>query len=217
MELVVIGSSGHGRVVAEAAQLAGHKVMGFIDDITPDGEVDGLPRLGGCDKLPKLALAHPGLGVAVGIGDNHNRLAVAERVRKLAPTLNFPTIIHPTAVVATNTVIGAGSVILATAVINVGANLGELVLINTRAVVEHDAELGLASSLAPGAIVAGHCRLGEGAAVMMGALVREKCLIGSHALVGMGAVVTANLPPNTVSWGNPAHTQRLRASNEPYL
>lgn len=217
MELVVIGSSGHGRVVAEAAQRAGHRVIGFIDDFTLGGDVDGLPRLGGCDKLAELAKAHPGLGAAVGIGDNHNRASVAERALKIAPELNLPAIIHPAAVVAPNVIIGAGSVILAGAVVNAGARLGELALVNTGAIVEHDVGLGKASSLAPGAIVAGWSRLGEGAAVMMGALVREKCQIGDHALVGMGAVMLEDLPPYTVAWGNPARPQRQRTSDAPYL
>lgn len=77
--------------------------------------------------------------------------------------------------------------------------------------------IGASNVILATAVVNIGARLYKGAAVMMGALVQEKCRIGSHALVGMGAVVTGNLPPNSVSWGNPARPQRLRASDEPYL
>lgn len=217
MKLVVIGSSGHGRVVADASQLAGHEVIGFIDDFTAGGEVDGLPRLGGCERLPELTAAHPELGAVVAIGDNHNRLLVVRRVQALLPELRFPAIVHPSAIVARSVSIGHGAVLLATAVANAGARLGDFTLLNTGAIVEHDAKLETGASLAPGAIVAGWGRLGEGAAVMMGAMVREKCRIGAHTLVGMGAIVTGDLPAGTVAWGNPARPQRTRNCNEPYL
>lgn len=217
MKLVIIGSSGHGRVVADAAGLAGHEVIGFIDDFTPDGEVDGIARLGGCDRIPALAALHPGLGAAVAIGDNHNRLQIARRALSLAPGLSFPAILHPTAVVARSVTLGQGVVMLARAVANAGARLGDFALLNTGAIAEHDVELGVGASLAPGAIAAGWARLGEGAAVMMGAMVREKCHIGDHALVGMGSIVTADLPSGAVAWGNPARLQRTRNSDEPYL
>ncbi len=217
MKLVIIGSSGHGRVVADAARLAGHEVVGFIDDFTRTGEVDDIPRLGGCDRLPALAAVHAGLGAAVAIGDNHNRLRMAEKARSLVPGLGFPAILHPAAIVASTVILGHGVVMLANAVANPGARLGDFALLNTGSVAEHDVELGRGASLAPGAIAAGGARLGEGAAVMMGAMVREKCHIGDHALVGMGAIVTADLPSGAVAWGNPARVQRTRDHDEPYL
>lgn len=217
MTLVVIGSSGHGRVVADAARRAGHAVIGFIDDFTQGGQVDGLPRLGGCERLPELLAAHPGLGAAVAIGDNYRRLQVAQKARALAPGLAFPAIVHPAAVIADSVGLGQGVVVLAAAVANPGAKLGDFALVNTGAIVEHDVELGAGACLSPGAIAAGGVRLGEGAAVMMGALVRQGCHIGEHALIGMGAVVIRDLPAYTVAWGNPARPQRTRRCDEPYF
>lgn len=216
--LVVIGASGHGKVVAEAASAAGFSVIGHLDDVAPTGEpVSGRPRLGSCSALPALAAANAGLAVVLGIGDNAGRLAVARQLAALLPDIDFPAIVHPAASVASSAHLGRGVVILAQAVVNPDATLGDFSLVNTGAIVEHDCRLGRSASLAPAAAMGGGSTLGDGAALMMGALLRHRTMVGKHTIVGMGSVVVSDLPPLVVAWGNPARTRHARTAGDTYF
>jgi sugar O-acyltransferase (sialic acid O-acetyltransferase NeuD family) len=216
--LVVVGASGHGKVVAEAASAAGFSVIGHLDDVAPTGElVNGRPRLGNCSALPALVAANAGLAVALGIGDNAGRLTVARQLVALLPDIDFPAIVHPAASVASSAHLGCGVVVLAQAVVNLEATLGDFALVNTGAIVEHDCRLGRSASLAPAAVMGGNSTLGEGAALMMGALLRHRAMVGDHTIVGMGSVVVSDLPPLVVAWGNPARTRHARTAGDAYF
>lgn len=216
--LIVVGASGHGKVVAEAATAAGFRVIGHLDDVTPTGApVGGRPRLGSCSDLPALAAANAGLAVALGIGHNAGRTAVAGRLAALLPELDFPAIVHPAATVASSARLGRGVVVLARAVINAEATLDDFTLVNTGAIVEHDCRLGRAASLAPAAAMGGGSTLGDGAALMMGALLRHRTTVGEHSIVGMGSVVVSDLPPLVVAWGNPARMRHARTADDAYI
>lgn len=218
--LVVFGASGHGKVVADAAAAAGFTVIGHIDDTASAGtSIGGRPRLGDRTILPALAerYAGLGLGLAIGIGDNHERPNIAGALAMLAPSAVFPAVVHPAATLAPSARLGQGVVILARAVINPDATLDDFALVNTGAIVEHDCHVGRAASLAPAATMGGASRLGAGAALMMGALLRHRVTVGEHTVVGMGSVVLSDLPSFVVAWGNPARTQRTRTADESYL
>lgn len=216
--LAVIGASGHGKVVADAAAAAGFEVIGHFDDIMPAGDaVAGRPRLGPCAGLPELLRQHPGLALALGVGDNSARLALARRIAQWMPEIHFPAVIHPAAMVSPSASIGAGTVILAGAIVNAAASLDDFVIVNSGAVVEHDCSIGLAASLAPKSAMGGGAALGAGSALMMGALLRHRIRVGDHTVVGMGSIVLADLPANVVAWGNPARVMRQRSPEDTYL
>lgn len=97
--LVIYGAGGHGCSLAALVRHSeDYEILGFLDDGLPEGSpVDGLPVLGGGEKLVELAQA--GIRLAVngvgGIGDLPARLSV---YRKLAEASFFcPSVIHRTA------------------------------------------------------------------------------------------------------------------------
>lgn len=216
--LVVVGSSGHGRVVADAAALSGFEVLGFLDDFTAPGATSGRwSILGNCNLLPTLRSSEPALAVAIGIGHNRHRRTVAERIRNLCPDIDLASVLHPSAIISQDASIGEGSFVAAGAVIQTAALVQALSLINTKAIVEHDAQTGIAASLGPGAIIGGWSRIGDEAALQLGALLRDKRTVGDFTVVGMGSVVTGDLPACCVAWGNPARWQRSRSPADPVL
>jgi sugar O-acyltransferase (sialic acid O-acetyltransferase NeuD family) len=111
---------------------------------------------------------------------------------------------HPTAFVAGNAAIGAGTQIMANAVICVEAMLGRACLINTGATVDHECQLGDGVHIGPGANLAGNVIVEKFATVFTGAVVIPGIRIGEGAVVGAGAVVLKDVPAGVVVVGNPA-------------
>jgi hypothetical protein len=100
--LLIVGASGHAKVVADIVQRQGlWRVAGFIDAALPAGaEHFGLPVLGAEADLPEAARTHGARALLVAIGDNAVRARVVARVAALAPELAFATAVHPAASVA---------------------------------------------------------------------------------------------------------------------
>lgn len=155
--LLIIGAGGHGRAVAEAAELgARYSVTAFLDDAPEAAQnILGIPVWGGSSALGDL------MGrideVVVAIGNNTMRRALHQRVRESG--LGLATIIHPAALLSPRAVVGPGSVLLAGAIVGTQARLGEGVIVNCGAIVDHDCmvedfgHLGVKAGMAGGAIL----------------------------------------------------------------
>lgn len=197
--LAILGAGGHGRVVADCADVAGWPGICFFDDgIAPPGSLPW-PVVGGLVEF--FAGPTPGAAI-VAIGQNAVRLA---RHRELVRANFTPAIVvHPRSVVSSHATVGRGSVILAGAVVNFGSRLGEAVIVNTASVVEHDCVLGDGVHLSPGAVLAGGVRIGAESWIGAGAVVREGIVIGSRCRIGAGAIVVKPVDDGQVVVGNPA-------------
>lgn len=199
MAIYIIGSGGQARVVADILQAAGAEHPSFVTDA----------------ELKERY--QPGDVVIIGIGDNYTRSRVAHELTDEFPNIEFATAIHPAAVLASDVVIGAGSVIMPGAIVNTGATIGEHVILNTNSSVDHDCELSDFSSIAPRVALGGNVTIGTCSAVGIGASVSHGCEIGEQTVVGAGAVVVKSLPAYSVCYGVPARVIRSRAAGDSYL
>jgi sugar O-acyltransferase (sialic acid O-acetyltransferase NeuD family) len=202
--VVIYGAGGHGAVVADAATLAGHEVVGFLDDGRAVGDTLAFGRvLGGAGWWR----AHPEVQVVLAVGDNLTRLRLAEQLRRdgVSPL----TVVHPSAVISRAASLGAGVVALALAVVNAGASIGAGAIINTAAVVEHDVNVGEYAHVSPNATLAGAASLGALSQLGAGACVLPGIRVGSRCLIGAGAVVTRVVSDGAVCAGVPARVKRL--------
>lgn len=202
--IFIFGASGHGKVVADAAQGQGFRVMAFFDDAPAlwGGKLLEIPVVGGRELLLEWCREHAIDAGIVAIGDNATRLAVARALQELG--LRMVTVVHPGAIVAAPVRIGQGSVVMAGAVVNPDCVIGEHCIINTGACVDHDCLVGDAAHIAPGCRLCGGVRVGEGTLVGAGATVIPGVSIGAHALVGAGSTVIHDVPPRTKVVGCPA-------------
>jgi sugar O-acyltransferase (sialic acid O-acetyltransferase NeuD family) len=114
------------------------------------------------------------------------------------------TVIDPTAVVASSSILGDGSYVNALATIGGASRIGAFAFVNRNASIGHHAELADFVSIGPGAVIAGHVEIGAGVMVGAGAVVLPKMRIGRNAVVAAGAVVTKPVEPNSLVAGNPA-------------
>ncbi|MEW5773698.1 MAG: acetyltransferase [Thermodesulfobacteriota bacterium] len=217
--IVIVGASGHGKVVADIVEQAGQcRIAGFLDRDRPaGGEFFGLPVLGAEADLPRLVKDLDLGGMLVAIGDNWTRARVAGELARLAPGLPFVSAVHPAARLARGAVVGPGAVVMAGAVLNSDCRVGAHCIVNTGASLDHDGVMGDFSSLAPGAALGGNVRIGAYSAVSIGACVAHGITVGEHAVVGAGAVVLGDLPDRRVAYGAPARVVRERQPGERYL
>lgn len=211
-EVVIIGSGGHGKVIADSLQLCGYKNIVFVDD-TRTGELLGLPIVGKIEDLPRDSKA----GFIIGVGDNYIRGQIALRLLVHIPEAKFINSIHPTAIVAHDVVMGVGNVILAGAIVDSGGVLGDHCIVNTHALLGHDGHMDDFSSIGPGVNCGGGCHIGELSAVCMGSVLREKTQVGCNTVIGMGSLVLNNCMTSSVYYGSPAQRVRSRVMGEKYL
>ncbi len=208
--VVVYGASGHGKVVADVARLAGLELAGFLDDDPAKigGVYFGAPVFS-WDAVLRQHERVAELGVALGIGDNAIREACFTRLTSAG--LCIPTLVHPSAVIAASSRLGAGTVVMAGAVVNPDATVGEGCILNTGSVVEHDNRLGTFVHLSPNAALGGGVSIGHRTHVGLGAVVLPGMVVGADVRVGAGAVVHRPVADATTVVGNPARPLPPRA------
>jgi len=199
--LAILGASGHGKVLADIAELTGWEKIDFFDDAWPERKNNGAWQvIGDTQKLLNSLKAYD--GVIVAIGNNKIRQQKLQQLESAGAKII--TLIHPSATVSRYTKIGLGSVVVAGAVINPDCNIGSGVIINTCSSVGHDCALGDAVHVCPGARLAGGTVVGERAWIGVGSSVRQLIRIGSDAIVGAGAAVVQDVLPNITVVGVPA-------------
>lgn len=190
--LIIIGASGHGKVVADIAVKNGYSDIVFLDDDDTIKTCAGFPVVGKTSEAVDMSGDK-----IVAIGNNKIR----ERLSKDIKTV---TLIHPSAVISRRVEIGSGSVIMAGAVINSDANIGKNCIINTGATVDHDCVIGDTTHIAVGAHIAGACNIGQRVWIGAGSTVINNLIICDDAFVGAGAVVVKNLDKPGTYVGIPA-------------
>lgn len=194
-KLVIIGASGHGKVVADIAIKNGYNEIIFLDDDESIYECGGYPIVGKSSEAGTIDA-----DVIIGIGN----AGVRKRIQESIPDEKMATLIHPDAVVADDVVIGEGTVVMAGAVINPGAGIGKGCIINTCSSVDHDCEVGDYVHIAVGSHLCGTAFVGNGTWIGAGAIVSNNVSICPNCMIGAGAVVIKEIKESGTYVGVPA-------------
>ncbi|WP_066459917.1 acetyltransferase [Castellaniella caeni] len=199
--LAILGASGHGKVVAEAALAAGWEAVEFYDRAWPGKQQVGRWAIIGDDVALLSALDRLD-GVVVAIGNNQIRLNLLKQLHQAG--VRVVSILHPMACISGSAIVGGGTVALAGAIVNADAVIGSGAILNTACSVDHDCILGEAVHISPGAHLAGDVQVGDRSWIGIGASVRQGVLIGSSVIVGAGAAVVSDIADGLTVVGVPA-------------
>ncbi len=218
-KIIIIGASGHGKVLADIVEQEGrYRLAGFVDATVAAGtDFFGSPVLGREEDLPGLTEKMGLDGCLVAVGDNWSRMQCVAKVKSLVPELPFVSVAHPSARIARSTVIGAGTAVMAGAVLGPDVRVGEFCIVNTSACLDHDGVMENFSSLAPGVVAGGNVQIGTGSAVSLGARLIHGVAVGAHSVVGAGATVLEDIKDRVLAHGTPARVVRSRGEGERYL
>ena len=199
----ILGASGHGKVVAELAELNGYKDVTFFDDAWPKiTHIEHWSVRGNSQLLLNIVSQYD--VVIVAIGNNEIRLSKQQQLKTAGA--KFTVLIHPSACVSAYAELGLGTVVMANAVVNPFSSTGEACIINTGSSVDHDCQLQEGVHISPGVNIAGGVSIGRASWLGIGSQVKQLISIGSYVTIGSGSNVVKDIDDHQIVVGNPARS-----------
>lgn len=199
-QLIIVGASGHGKVVTDIAiKMNRWERIIFLDDDTSIKKLIEYDVVGTTIEAIKYKEK---ADFFVAIGNNETRKKVQENF--VAQGLNIVTLVHPNAVIGTDVEIGIGTVIMAGVVINSSTQIGNGCIINTCSSVDHDNEIKDYVHLSPGVRIAGNVTVNHTTWLGVGSMVSNNINICEECKIGAGALVIKNITKPGTYIGIPA-------------
>lgn len=188
----ILGAGGHAKVVIEIAELLGYEIAGVFDHNKDVKDVLNYSVSHDFDVFSKHK------NVFFALGNNRNRKKNSESFG-----INYPNLIHPSAIITKRIDLGRGNAVMAGVVINSSVRIGDFCIINTSSSLDHDCEIEDFVHISPKAALAGNVKVKEGAQIGIGACIKQNVTIGKWAVIGAGAVIIEDVPDYAVVVGNP--------------
>ena len=205
--LIIIGARGFGREIYHLAkQCKGFsstfEVKGFLDDKAD--ALDGLccyPKILGAVETYAI---QPNDMFVCALGDTKYKKHYIEIIRGKGG--EYQSLIHPSAIVSPDTVVGQGCLILANVLVSCEVQIGDFVTLQPFCAIGHDAQIGAFAHLNAYAFMGGFSKLEEGVSLHTGAKVLPHKKVGAWATVGAGSVVLRNVKEGQTVFGMPAQS-----------
>ena len=188
-KLIIIGASGHGKVVADIAiKINKWQSIAFLDDDESIKTSMGLEVIG----ITADAFTYKDeADFFVAIGSNATREKIQEKLMDEGMTV--VRLIHPSAVIGTDVEIGMGTAVMAGVVINSSSRIGKGCIVNTSSSLDHDNVIEDYVHISPGVKTAGSVGIGKSTWLGIGSVVSNNVNICSGCKVGAGAVVVKDI------------------------
>lgn len=188
-KLIIIGASGHGKVVADIAiKMNKWQSIAFLDDDESIKTSMGLEVIG---TTADAFTYKDEADFFVAIGSNATREKIQEKL--IEEGLNVVSLIHPSSVIGTEVEIGIGTAVMAGVVVNSSTRIGKGCIINTSASLDHDNVIEDYVHISPGVRAAGSVTVGKATWLGIGSVISNNINICSGCKLGAGAVVLKDI------------------------
>lgn len=199
-KLLIIGASGHGRVVADIALKTNRwKNIAFLDDDENIKSTIGIEVIG---KFSDTIKYINDFEIFVAIGNNQQREKMHIQLKKAGA--NIPVLIHPSVILGEKVEVRTGTVVMPGAIINSCSKIGEGCIVNTGATIDHDNIIEDFVHISPGVHLAGMVTVGKRSWLCVGVTVSNNVAITSDCIIGAGAVVVKDITEPGTYVGVPA-------------
>lgn len=204
-KLVIVGAGGYGRAVYDIAIRmpsinAEFVIKGFIDD-TLDA-LKGYPNYPPILSTIKEYKAETDDVFVCAIGNIKYKRPIIDYLKQKG--CEFFSVIHPTAGIGTNTMIGKGCIIGKNSMIDCDVHIEDNVAIQANVVIGHDSIIGEGSVIDCFSFTGGFSKLGKDVTVHTSSIIIPSICIENNVTVNAGSVVIRPVKEGKTVMGNPA-------------
>lgn len=189
--LVIAGAGGFGRETFHWAQdqinlgQAGFSIIKFIDD---RNDFAAYPEVAaGLISSIEAYSPHPDHQVVIALSGNTARRDLAHRLTSQGA--QFGSVIHPSAVIARNSVALPGLIMCPNSLISTHTYIGEHAHINVGASIGHDCQIGNFVTISSHADIMGSCTIEDEVFLGSGGRILPKCRVAAGSRIGASAQV----------------------------
>jgi sugar O-acyltransferase (sialic acid O-acetyltransferase NeuD family) len=216
-KIIIVGSSGHAKVIVDLLEILNYEIIGYIDSFAKVGSKVCNYKILGDENFLKKSKKIGTNNICIGIGNNYYRKNIFDRLQKINNNIIYPNIISPHSIVSNKTSIGIGNVIMDRAVIHSNSTIGNFNVFNTSCIVEHDCIINNFISISPGAILCGNVSIKDNVFIGAGSTIIQKKIIHENTVIGAGSVVINNCEKQSLYVGNPALKKLNNYNNTNFL
>jgi sugar O-acyltransferase (sialic acid O-acetyltransferase NeuD family) len=203
-KLVIIGSGGLGREVAQYVQdMNEYELLGYIDDDAAKlgrvyNTVQVLGNMKTLSELTKTQKIYAFCAIA--------KPSIKQKMHQQLLDIGCETInlIHPTAYLSPYVTLGTNVLIAPMCVITVNVSIGSFVHINPQCGIGHDTVIEDYTTLYWNVSTGGAAHIGRASEFGSKSFIRQGITVGENIIAGSGAVIVKNVPPNVTVKGVPA-------------
>ena len=199
-EVVLVGYSGHGYVVADAAIASNMNLIYYTDKKQITKNPFDLSYLGFEGEFDNLFWNNE-YDYILGIGDNLIRRKTADLL--ISKGVELLNVIQPSASISAKVQYGIGNFISRNVSVNALVEIGDICILNTGCIIEHECIIGNGVHIAPGAVLAGNVEIGENTFVGANSVIKQGVIIGANVIIGAGSVILNDIADNSKMVGNP--------------
>ena len=203
-QLVIIGAGGMGRTMFDMARESwGHKtefvVKGFIDD--------NVKALNGFEGYPPIVETISGYLPCAddvficSIGGDSRVECISEIIARGG---EFIPLIHKTARIGSNVVMGKGNLVGAFTTIAADAKIGDYNFIQSLTIIGHDVTIGSWNRIDSQVMMVGATTIGDHNMIHTGAMINHNVHIGDNCTIGACSFVTMDVESESTLFSSPA-------------
>ena len=189
LPVIICGTGGHARVLADSLIKSDTKILGFITtDQNQKDPIFGIEVLGDDSSLKNFSNEEIFLINGIGsIPGEDRRLRFANKMRNKG--YSFASVVHISAIIGEGVNLEEGVQVMAGTVIQNNVSIGVDTIINTGALIDHDCKIGSGCHIAPGTVFSGGVIVKNGVHFGTGTKVIQNISIGKDSIIAAGSII----------------------------